>query len=84
MVVSGTSASDQSSTETGEPTGSESDAEAICLKDFWPRVIGTSPIVHSRLVDKGKAPKMESSSVRPLHVTCPKDVEGECCLRLNY
>ena len=72
------------STETGEQTESESDAEAICLKDLWPRVIGTSPIVHSRLVDKGKVPEMESSSVHPFPVTCPKDVEGECCLRLNY
>ncbi|KIM56210.1 hypothetical protein SCLCIDRAFT_29752 [Scleroderma citrinum Foug A] len=41
----------------------------IQLEDSWPRVVGTTPIAHSDLLDKGKGRESESSPV--------KDVEAE-------
>jgi len=61
---------------TGEPTESGSNPEERFFEDSLPRVVGTSPIAHCRLVDKGKARETESGLVSGFPATCPKDMEG--------
>ena len=51
---------------------SDTGREQISRKDQWPRVIGTSPTTHNRVLEKGKAPETELNEV-----TCPKVVEGK-------
>ena len=47
----------------------------IPLKDSWPRVIGTTPIAPSKLLNKGKGQETKSSTV--------KDVEGKLLYCFN-
>ena len=54
-----------------------SEGTDIPLDDVWPRVIGTSPIAHNELVNKGKAQEAQWSTVSQVPVTCPIDVEGQ-------
>ena len=51
---------------------SDTDGEQISCKDQWPRVIGTSPTTHNRVLEKGKALETKLNEV-----TCPKVAEGK-------
>ena len=57
---------------------SDIDREGISRKDLWPRVIGTSPTTHSRVLEKGKAWETESDGA-----TCPNVAEGKFAFGLN-
>ena len=68
----------RSSLLSGSPLSSiPSEATDIPLNDMWPRVVGTSPIAHNNLVNKGKAQEAQPSAVSQVPVTCQIDVEGQ-------
>ena len=68
----------RSSLLSGLPLSSiPSEGTDIPLNNIWPRVIGTSPIAHNKLVNKGKVWEAQPSAVSQVPVTCPIDVEGQ-------